>query len=54
MRVNGQKNKGRLYFIRYWQLYVMMALPLLYFLLFKYVPMFGNVLAFRRDRKSVV
>ena len=53
MRGNDQKNKGRLYFIRYWQLYVMMALPLLYFLLFKYVPMFGNVLAFRRYRPGM-
>lgn len=35
---------------RYWQLYLMMLLPLAYFLLFKYVPMFGNVLAFRRYR----
>lgn len=33
--------------INNWQLYVML-LPLAYFLLFKYVPMFGNILAFRR------
>lgn len=33
---------------RYWQLYAMMVIPLIYFLLFKYVPMFGNILAFRR------
>ena len=25
----------------------MMILPLLYFIIFKYVPMFGNILAFR-------
>jgi len=36
------------YLKRYWQLYVMMLLPLAHFLLFKYVPMFGNILAFRR------
>lgn len=41
---------GRRYFNNYWQLYAMMLIPLLYFLLFKYVPMFGNVLAFRRYR----
>lgn len=28
----------------------MMILPLLYFIIFKYVPMFGNILAFRRYR----
>ena len=31
----------------------MMLLPLLYFIIFKYVPMFGNVLAFRRYRPSM-
>ncbi len=41
------------YLKKYWQLYVMMALPLLYFLLFKYVPMFGNILAFRRYRPGL-
>ncbi len=35
------------YMKRYWQFYAMMILPLIYFLLFKYVPMFGNILAFR-------
>lgn len=35
---------------RYWQLYAMMVLPLIYFIVFKYVPMFGNILAFRRYR----
>jgi putative aldouronate transport system permease protein len=53
MRGIDQKTKAQLYVIRYWQLYVMMALPLLYFLLFKYVPMFGNVLAFRRYRPGM-
>ncbi|MFA6845760.1 MAG: sugar ABC transporter permease, partial [Sphaerochaetaceae bacterium] len=41
------------YFGRYWQLYAMMAVPLLYFVVFKYVPMFGNVLAFRRYRPGM-
>lgn len=38
---------------KYWQLYAMLALPLLYFLLFKYVPMIGNILAFRRYRPGM-
>ncbi len=38
---------------RYWQLYAMMALPFMYLILFKYVPMFGNLLAFRRYRPGL-
>ncbi|NMA85159.1 MAG: sugar ABC transporter permease [Epulopiscium sp.] len=38
---------------RYWQLYTMMALPMLYFIIFKYVPLFGNILAFRRYRPGM-
>ena len=41
------------HFARYWQLYAMMALPLVYFILFKYVPLAGNVLAFRRYRPGL-
>jgi len=37
-------------FRKYWPLYVMMALPLAHFLLFRYGPMFGAILAFRRYR----
>ena len=33
---------------KYWQLYVMMILPIIYFIVFKYIPMLGNVLAFRK------
>lgn len=45
-RVSSRKR----YLNNYWQLYAMMVIPLAFFLLFKYVPMFGNVLAFRRYR----
>jgi ABC-type polysaccharide transport system, permease component len=38
---------------RYWALYVMMILPIIYFLLFKYLPMAGSVLAFRRYRPGM-
>lgn len=41
------------YLRRYWQLYAMMLLPVLYFIIFKYVPMLGNVLAFRRYRPGM-
>ncbi len=43
----------RRHFRRYWQLYVMMLVPLVHFLLFKYVPLFGNILAFRRFRPGM-
>lgn len=44
---------ARGHFRRYWQLYVMMILPLCHFLLFKYAPLIGNVLAFRRYRPGM-
>lgn len=41
------------HFRRYWQLYAMLLLPVAYFILFKYGPMVGNVLAFRRYRPAM-
>ena len=41
------------HFKRYWELYLMMVLPILYFIVFKYAPMLGNVLAFRRYRPGM-
>jgi len=38
------------HFRKYWALYAMLVLPVLYYLVFKYLPMFGNILAFRRYR----
>lgn len=35
---------------RDWQLYSLVALPLLFFVVFRYLPMAGNVIAFRRFR----
>ncbi|SDQ35526.1 ABC transporter permease [Thermostaphylospora chromogena] len=34
--------------LRDWQLYTLAILPLLFFLIFRYLPMIGNVIAFRR------
>ncbi|MBS5533721.1 sugar ABC transporter permease [Eisenbergiella sp. OF01-20] len=31
-----------------WQLYSLLLIPLLYFVIFKYIPMLGNVIAFRK------
>lgn len=52
MKREKQLQRGS-YLVRYWQLYAMMVLPLLYFLVFKYVPMLGSVLAFRRYRPGM-
>ncbi|TLS48757.1 sugar ABC transporter permease [Paenibacillus antri] len=41
------------HFRRYWQLYVMLVIPLVHFLLFKYAPLVGNILAFRRFRPGM-
>ena len=31
-----------------WQLYVMFFFPVIYYIIFRYIPMFGNILAFRK------
>lgn len=49
----NRREPFRAHFQRYWQLYAMMVLPVAYFIIFKYVPMAGNVLAFRRYRPGL-
>lgn len=53
IRQQPKKENLKLHLKRYWQLYVMMILPILYFVIFKYAPMFGNILAFRRYRPGM-
>lgn len=38
------------YFKKYWQYYFLMLIPLTYYLIFRYIPMGGNIIAFRRYR----
>ncbi len=45
---NGEKVRRNL--SRYWQLYLMVVIPVIYYLIFRYVPMFGNIIAFRKYR----
>lgn len=33
-----------------WQLYTMLLVPIVYYIVFRYIPMFGNIIAFRRYR----
>ncbi|WP_083752108.1 ABC transporter permease [Saccharothrix sp. ALI-22-I] len=42
------KNTWRKAWKRDWQLYTLVIVPLLFFLVFRYLPMLGNVIAFRR------
>lgn len=36
----------------HWQFYLIIALPILYFILFRYIPMYGVILAFKKYRVS--
>lgn len=47
------KEPFKKHFRKYWALYAMLVLPLIYFILFKYLPMTGNILAFRRYRPGM-
>jgi putative aldouronate transport system permease protein len=38
---------------KYWQLYIFLLLPLIYLLIFKYYPMLGAQIAFRKFRTSL-
>ncbi|WP_328802429.1 ABC transporter permease [Saccharibacillus alkalitolerans] len=43
----GELNKRSAYLKRYWQLYALLALPILYFVIFRYGPMYGVQIAFK-------
>ena len=44
----GNKISFRAYMKRYWQLYALLALPLIYLLIFKYIPMVYMLVAFKK------
>jgi putative aldouronate transport system permease protein len=46
--VSGSRRSWRRSLRRDWQLYSLAVLPLLFFAVFRYLPMIGNVIAFRR------
>lgn len=43
-----RKKKRFTPFLKDWQLYSLVLLPVIYLIIFKYIPMFGNIIAFRR------
>jgi len=36
--------------IKYWMIYSFLIIPITYFVIFKYIPVLGNVIAFRKYR----
>ena len=47
--IRNQKRAKRIaYWKQYWVMYAMLALPVAYYIIFRYIPMAGNVLAFRK------
>ncbi len=46
--ITGNKKSFGVYMKRYWQLYVLLALPLLYLVVFKYIPMMYIMIAFKK------
>jgi len=50
MSMNKYNKKNTLVraIVRDWQLYALLALPIVYYIIFKYGPMIGNVVAFRK------
>ena len=43
-----KRGKWIAYWKQYWVMYAMLALPVAYYIIFRYIPMAGNILAFRR------
>ena len=48
IKIVKRKTDWRAYFKRYWQLYALLALPLIYLFVFKYVPMTYVQIAFKK------
>ena len=46
---NGQMPLGK-HIAKNWRLYMFLVIPIIYYLVFRYIPMFGNVIAFRKYR----
>lgn len=51
--VPKRKTKWNIYFKRYWQLYALLALPLVYLFIFKYAPMKNILIAFKEYKLNM-
>ena len=45
-----KKSELKKYLRKYWQYYLLLLIPVLYYIIFRYIPMAGNIIAFRRYR----
>ena len=43
-----KKHRFRRHIGQYWQIYLMLLVPIVYYIVFRYIPMFGNIIAFRK------
>lgn len=50
IKLVANKMSFKKHFFQNWQLYALMLVPILYYIIFRYIPMFGNIIAFRRYR----
>lgn len=50
VRVKAPKEPLAKYIRKNWRIYTLLLLPIAYYIIFKYVPMVGNVIAFRKYR----
>lgn len=48
--LQGAKTPIMVHIKRYWKLYAFLIIPVVYYILFKYLPMAGNIIAFRKYR----
>lgn len=51
--VAKRKTNWKVYFRRYWQLYALIALPLIYLFIFKYMPMKNIIVAFKEYKLNM-
>ena len=50
LTASAKKSEFKKYMRKYWQFYALLLIPVLYYIIFRYIPMAGNVIAFRRYR----
>lgn len=51
--ISKKKTDWKAYFKRYWQLYALVALPIIYLIVFKYLPMKNVVIAFKEYKLNM-
>ena len=50
LTVLNKQGSVKRYLRKYWQYYALLLVPVIYYIIFRYVPMAGNIIAFRRYR----